>query len=66
VHDTVILIGSTMCRLLYPIGAIDGSVQVCGEPRDMLVFGGMMILMGGIAVTMASVMGRNVRPKASR
>jgi hypothetical protein len=32
----------------------------------MLVFGSMMILMGGIAVTMASVMGRNVRPKASR
>jgi hypothetical protein len=55
-----------MCRLLYPIGAIDGSPQVCGEPRDMLVFGSMMILMGGIAVTMASVMGRNVRPKASQ
>lgn len=62
-NDTVIWVGSTMCRLLYPIGAIDGSAQVCGEPRDMIVFGGMMILMGGVATAMLSVMGRNVRPR---
>jgi hypothetical protein len=63
VNETAIWIGSTMCRLLSPIGLIDVSAKACGEPSSMAVFGGTVILMAGIATAMLSVMGRNIRPR---
>jgi hypothetical protein len=65
VDEAVIWIGASMCRLLQPLGALDGAAQMCGEPGPMMAFGSMTILMGGIAAAMLSVMGRNIRPRQS-
>jgi hypothetical protein len=61
VNDALVWIGSNMCLLLHKIGAVQSSFA-CDDPRGMAVFGGAVLLLGGISAVMLSVMGRGIDP----
>ncbi len=61
-EEAVIWGGSTICHALRALGSVDAPVEACSNSRDMLVFGGLMVLLGGIALAMLSVIGRGIRP----
>jgi hypothetical protein len=62
VEEAIIWSGAAVCHALRFLGSMDGPVEVCSSPRDMLVFGGLIMLLGGVALTMLSVIGRGIRP----
>jgi hypothetical protein len=62
VEEALIWSGSTVCHALRVLGSLDGPVEACSSSRDMLVFGGLMVFLGGVALTMLSVIGRGIRP----
>jgi hypothetical protein len=62
VEEAVINLGSTMCELLRVVGILDAPIETCSDPRDMVVFGGLMIVLGGVVVVMILVLGRGIKP----
>jgi hypothetical protein len=62
IEEAFIWSGSTVCHALRVLGSLDGPAEACSSSRDMLVFGGLMIFLGAVALTMLSVIGRGIRP----
>jgi len=61
VEEAVIRLGSTMCGVSHLMGILDVPIEACGDPRDMVVFGGLMLLLSGIAAVMLLVIGRGIK-----
>jgi len=62
VEEAVTKLGSTMCSLFHAVGILDAPIEACSDPRDMVVFGGLMLFLSGIAATMLLVIGRSIKP----
>jgi hypothetical protein len=62
VNDALVWTGSKVCGFLHWVGAVQGRLDACGDPRGMVVFGGAVLLFGAIVVIMLSVMGRGIGP----
>lgn len=60
--EAVIKLGSTACALFHTAGILDAPIDACSDPRDMLVFGGLMIVLGEIVALMLLVLGRGIKP----
>jgi len=50
-----------MCGVSHLMGILDVPIEACGDPRDMVVFGGLMLLLSGIAAVMLLVIGRGIK-----
>jgi len=62
VEEAVISLGSAMCGLFHLMGILDATIEACSDPRDMAVFGWLMLFLSGIAATMLLAIGRSIKP----
>lgn len=62
VEEAVIRLGSTACALFHTAGILDAPIETCSDPRDMAVFGGLIIVLAGIVALMLLVLGRGIKP----
>jgi hypothetical protein len=62
-EEQIVWIGSGVCELMHTAGVLDAPVDACGDHPNMLSFGVMVVVLGGIAAVMLSVMGRGIRPR---